>query len=218
MEKLVLQAKMRDVVGKQVKHFRKEGMVPVVMYGHKVEPKNLWVQALELDKTYVAAGENTILELVIDGAKGVNVLIQDIQADPLSGRLAHADFFQVHMDEEIEASIPLEFVGESPVVKEMGGVLVKSLDEVEVSCLPADLPQAIEVDISAIKTFDDHIKVRDLKVSPKVKIVSESDTTVALVTPPRTEAELASLNEKVDADVTKVEGVVKETSAATDKK
>lgn len=218
MEKLVLQAKLRDVVGKQVKRFRKEGMVPVVMYGHKIEPKNLWVQALEFGKIYAAAGENTILEVMVDGGKGVNVLIQDTQVDPLSGRVAHADFFQVRMDEEIEAGIPLEFVGESPAVKELGGMLVKSLDEVEVSCLPADLPQTIQVDISVIKTFDDHIKVRDLKVSSKVKIVSESDTTVALVLPPRTEAELAALNEKVDADVTKVEGVVKETPATNDKK
>jgi large subunit ribosomal protein L25 len=218
MEKLLLQAQSRDVVGKKVKGYRKDGMVPAVVYGHQVEPKNLWVSFLDFSRMYAKAGENTIVELQVDGGKGVNVLIHDTQLDPLSGNFSHVDFFQVRMDEEIEAAIPLEFVGESEAVKTLGGMLLKNIDEVEVSCLPADLPHSIAVDISVLKTFDDHIKVVDLQVPAKVKVVSEPETIVASVEAPRTEAELAALDEKVDADVTKVEGVVKEAPAAEEKK
>jgi large subunit ribosomal protein L25 len=213
MEKLVLRADSRQETGKKVKLRRKEGLVPGVVYGHKVEPKSVWVSSLDFSRTYKQAGQNTILELSVDGGKGVNALIHDIQLDPLSGGFSHVDFFQVRMDEEIEASIPLEFVGESAAVKALGGVLLKNMDEVEVSCLPADLPHAITVDVSALETFDDHVKVGDLKVSSKVKVLGDAETIVASVMQPRTEAELASLDEKVEADVTKVEGVVKENGA-----
>lgn len=218
MEKLVLQAQLRTETGKQVQKKRKEGLVPAVVYGNKIDPRMLWISALEFSRLYTNAGENTIIELLVDGGKAVNVLIHDTQVDPISGRFSHADLFQVRMDEEIEASIPLEFVGESEAVKAMGGMLLKNIDEVEVKCLPAHLPHSIIVDISLLKTFDDHIKVGDLKVPAKVEVLSELDTIVASVEAPRTEAELAALDEKVDADVTKVEGVVKEAPAAAEKK
>jgi large subunit ribosomal protein L25 len=218
MEKIVLQAQVREVTGKQVKRHREEGLVPAVLYGHKVAPKNLWVPFLDFSRVYNQAGENTILELQVGKEKSVNVLIHDIQTDPLSGNFSHADFFQVRMDEEIEASIPLEFEGEAPAVKEQGGVLVKSLDEVEVKCLPAHLPHSIVVDISTLKTFDDRISVGDLKIPAKVEVLGDPETVVALVTPPRSEEELAELDTKVEVDVTKVEGVVKETPATEEKK
>ncbi|HBR71634.1 MAG TPA: 50S ribosomal protein L25, partial [Candidatus Moranbacteria bacterium] len=108
----------------------------------------------------------------------------------------------------------LEFVGESPAVKENGGILVKNMDEVEVKCLPADLPSKFEINLSMLAKFEDHITVADIKVPQGVEILAEKEAVIALVIPPRTEEELASLDEKVEADVTKVEGVVKETPVA----
>lgn len=215
MSKIVLKAEVRDVIGKKVKARRAEGLFPAVVYGHKIDARNLWISLLDFTKIYREAGESTIIELQVDGEKSVNVLVHDIQLDPLSGRFIHADLFQVRMDEEIEAHIPLEFVGEAPAVKALGGMLLKSVDEIPVSCLPADLPHSITVDISVLATFDDHIKVGDLKVSSKVKVMIDEETVIAGVTPPRTEAEMADLEAKVEADVSKVEGVVKETPAET---
>ncbi len=211
MAKINLKSKTRDVVGKKVKKHRKVGLVPAVVYGRKIKPQNLWVNFLDFEKVYRQAGESTIIELDIDDKSKANVLIQDIQADPLSGKFRHIDFFQVRMDEKIEAGIPLEFIGESPAVKELGGVLIKNLDEIPVTCLPADLPSKFKVDISKIKTFEDHFAIKDLDISEKIKVLIDPETIIAIVSPPRSEEELAGLSEKVEEDVTKVEGVVKET-------
>lgn len=218
MANVILKAQMRDVTGKQMRLVRSEGQLPVVVYGHNIGARNLWVSFLDFTKVYRTAGESAIVELQVEGEKNVNVLIQDIQSNPLSGSFTHVDLLQVRMDEAIEAHIPLEFVGESPAVKALGGMLLKNTDEVLVSCLPADLPHEITVDISVLATFDDHIKVSDLKISPKVTMLSEVDMVIAGVTPPRTEAQIAELDVKAEADVTKVEGVVKEAEVKTESK
>ncbi|KKT87506.1 MAG: 50S ribosomal protein L25 [Candidatus Moranbacteria bacterium GW2011_GWC2_45_10] len=215
MKKISLKASLRDVVGKKVKKLRAEGMVPAVLYGQGEESKNISVKYLEFSKVYAKAGENAIVELEIDG-KIVPALIYDTQLEHMSGNFSHVDFLQVNMKEEVEANIPLEFIGESAAVKASGGVLIKTLEEVEVKCLPADLPSKFEIDISALATFEDQIKVGDIKAPAGVEILADADTVIALVERPRSEAELASLDEKVEADVTKVEGVVKETPVAAE--
>lgn len=211
MEKFKLVAKTRDVFGRKTKKGKKEGLIPAVVYGRKIESKSLWVNYLGFSKLLKDAGESTIVELDIDEKDKRNVIIYEIQKDPVTGSFIHVDLFQVRMDEEIEKDVELVYIGESPAVKELGGVLVKNLDEIKVKCLPADLPSEIEVDISNLKTFEDHICIKDLKISSKVEIDLEPETVVALVSPPRSEAEMEGLSEKVDGDVTKVEGVIKET-------
>ena len=219
MEKVILSAKTRTEKGRKVNKGRKEGLIPAVVYGHGVESRSLWVNALELKRLLRKAGESTIIELAVDEKDIRNVLIHDFQEDVISGGFKHIDFFQVRMDEEIETEVELVFVGESKAVKELSGILVRNMDKIGVRCLPADLPSHIDVDISKIETFEDHITVADLKVSAKVKIDADPETVVALVAPQRTEAEMEALDSKVEADVTKVEGVVKEeVPAAADEK
>lgn len=198
--------------------YRKQDLLPAVIYGHKIESRNLWVSAGEFRKIYNQAGESSIIELDIDSENKVGVLIHDIQRDPLTDNFLHIDFFQVKMDEKIETEVPLEFVGESPAVKESGGMLIKNISAIPVSCLPGDLPSRIIVDISVLKTFDDHIVIENLKISDKVKILVDGKTVIAGVVPPRSDEELAKLDEKVEEDVTKVEGVVKETPVETTEK
>jgi large subunit ribosomal protein L25 len=212
-----LKAKIREVVGKKVKNLRKEGLVPAVVYGHKIEARNLLVNAIELGKVYDKAGESALIDLEVAGKK-VNALIHDIQHDPMSGKISHVDFFEVNMKEEVETEIPLEFVGESEAVKAHGGVLIKNMDEVMVKCLPADLPEKYEIDISKLATFDDVIAIKDLKISDKVEIMMDPETVIALVAAPRTEESMAELETKVEEDVTKVAGVVKENAAPTEEK
>lgn len=214
MDKVKLAAKTREVFGRKTKAGKKEGLVPAVVYGKKVAPKSLWIKAIDFAKLLRVSGESTMIELSIDEKDKRNVIIYEIQKDPVMGNYIHADFFQVRMDEEIEKAVELAYIGESPAVKALGGVLVRSLDEITVKCLPADLPSEIEVDISSLKTFEDHICIKDLKISPKVKIELEGETVVALVSPPRSEEELSGLSEKVEEDVTKVEGVVKKEAPA----
>ncbi len=214
-EYMKLNAVLRTEAGKGLDQLRKDDMVPAVIYGRKIAPRNVALTYLEFAKAYKQAGENTIVELAIGTEKPVNVLIHAVQVSPLRNRFIHIDFFQVRMDEEIETHVPLVFINESPAVREMGGMLMKSIEELPVKTLPADLPHALEVDLSTLRSFEDHITVSDIKVSAKVKIDADPNMVIASVIPPRTEAEMETLNTKVEADVTKVEGVVKEPTGAT---
>lgn len=210
MSEFTLQVKEREQAGKDLFTMRKAGFVPAVLYGHGTKPQTFWVQYIDFSKLYAKAGESSIVEITPEKGKTVNVIIQDVQLDPLSSRFSHIDFFQVRMDEKLETHIPLEFIGEAPAVRELGGMLLKPVEEILVSCLPKDLPHSISVDLSTLKTFEDHIQIKDLKLPSGVEVMTEMDTTIALIEPPRTEAEMDALNEKVEGDVTKVEGVVKE--------
>jgi large subunit ribosomal protein L25 len=206
---ITVKAKIREELGKKAKAGRKEGNIPAVVYGRKINPQNLWINAFDFNRAYKQAGENTLIDLEIDGGKKVSVLIHDTQNNPLRGIFSHVDFFQVRMDEEIETEIPLEFVGEAPAVKTLGGILVTGIDEVPIRCLPGDMPSKFVIDLSMLKSFDDKIKVGSLPISDKVEILIDRETVIALVTPPISEEELASLNEKVEEDVSKVAGVEK---------
>lgn len=198
------------VSSKVLARSRKEGKIPAVLYGHGTEPVMLWVNTLQFNKIFSEAGSSSIISLDVEKGKPANVIVHDTELDAMTNRISHIDFYQVRMDEELETHVPLEFVGESPAVRELGGVLIKTVEEIMISCLPKDLPHSIEVDLSLIKDFETHITVKDIQLPKGVKVLAEESTVVALVEAPRTEAEMAALDEKVEADVTKVEGVVKE--------
>lgn len=210
MEEITLKAELRKDLGKKVNMGRKSGMIPAVLYGKGLGNESLWVKALELKRLLKKSGESVIINLEVEGEKKYSVLINEMQENPVSGDYIHVDFYNVKMDEKIETEIELVFVGESKAVKEAGGVLVKSLDKLKIKCFPKDLPSYINVDIASLNTFDDCIAIKDLKINPAIEIKAELETVVASVAPPRSEEEIKELEGKVEEDVTKVEGVVKE--------
>jgi len=202
MEKITLHAQKRNIVGKKVANLRKEGFIPAVLYGQGKVGDNLSIKLKEFKKVYEAAGESTLVDLDIDG-KTQKVLLTEPQYDPVTDVPLHVDIFKIRMDKEITANVELEFIGESPAVKELEGSLIKNKDSVEIECLPANLIPKIDVDISVLKTFDDAILVKDLNVPAEVKILDEAEETVALVNPPRSEEELAAMEEEAAADTEK---------------
>lgn len=208
MEKINITATKRDVSGKRVKILRKAGKLPAVLYGHNVSTQGIEISERDFAKAFKTAGESTLINLVVDG-KAQPVLIHDVQHHFLNDRPIHVDFYAVNMSEKIKVKIPIHVVGESAAVKTLGGTLVKNLAEVEIECLPADLPQNFEVDISILNTFEDVIRVSNLDTGNKVTILSPADEVIVTVAPPRTEEEMKALEEAVTEDVTKVEGVVK---------
>lgn len=208
-ESIQLSGEERVKTESTLSSIRKNGQIPAVLYGHGNASRMITVPSLEFSRAYKKAGENTLVELSLSQGKPVNTLIYDVQVDPLSGKFLHVDFYQVRMNEKVEATVPLVFTGESLAVRGSGGVLVKALDEVEVSCLPGNIPHEFSVDITALATFDDQIHVSDIVVPEGVELLSDRETVVALVERPRTDEEMASLDTKVEADVNKVEGVVK---------
>jgi len=208
MAQIAIQATKREVVGKPVKNLRKAGKLPAVLYGFNTANTQIEIDLKEFISAFKSAGESTVVNLVVDG-KTFPVLIHEVQNHYLNDRPIHVDFYAVNMTEKVKVHVPLRFIGESAAVKALGGTLVKSLSEVEVECLPADLPNHLEVDISSLNTFEDAIRLSDLKIPGKVELAGSKEEVIVTVAAPRTEEEMKSLEEKVTEDVTKVEGVVK---------
>jgi large subunit ribosomal protein L25 len=205
---LELLAKLRSVKGRKNKQIRQQGFIPAILYGHKVKNLPLLVEAHAFAKLYQKAGESTLIRLKIDDGQSKKervVLIHEVAKDPVSDQIIHIDFNQVRMDEVITVEVPLVFVGQSEAVKAYGGVLIKNLQSVEIEALPQDLIHEIEVDISQLKTLDDNIYIKDLKVPEKVKLIAEPEEVVASVVPPRTQAELEELEEAPAEAVEEVE-------------
>lgn len=183
------------------------GQVPAVLYGHGIKAQSVAVNGRQFTKVLKAAGFSSLVSLKFADGKDHTVIVRDIQTHPLKGTITHADFYQVRMDEAIEAKVPLRFTGEAIAVKDLGGVLVRNTDEVEISALPADLPHDIEVDISALSNFAAVIRVSDLKLPKGVELKQNPGDVIALVQAPRSEQELEQLSEAVTEDVEAVEGV-----------
>src|SRR3989338_4094454 len=224
MAEFIINAQTRTVKGKKTRQLRADGKVPGIVYGSATEPKNITIDRNAFIKMYGRAGESTIVELLIDDALPLHVLIQAYQLDPVTDDITHVDFRSVDLTKEIEATVDLEFIGESPAVKALGGTLVVSREYVDVRCLPTKLVRRIQVDLSKLVTFEDGIRVENLELPEGMVVIDEARLSIAVVMPPRTEAEMAALDSAIEADVSAVEVVgkkedeVAEGEVATDKK
>ena len=185
MEEITLDAEQRQITGKKVKHLRREGYVPGVLYGHHTEPVSLQVAERALQQVLQEAGVNRLVTLTVDGLdEPKRVLVRELQRDVISHSALHVDFYEVVMTEKLTAEVPIVLVGESPVVKAGEGFLFAGLDTIEIECLPADLPPQIEVDISTLQAINDAILVSDLQVAEAVEILVDLDETVVKILPP----------------------------------
>jgi len=209
MEKISLEAQKRTARGKKNQVLRLEGKVPAVVYGRGLKPEPLELEAKLIERVYKHAGGNKIVALKVGDGRAKNVLIYDVQRGASKGELKHVDFYVVRMDEALKAEVPLHFVGESTAVYQDEGSLMKNLEVVEVECLPADLPESIEIDISVLDDFEKSITLADLKLPADVKLVDEDmSTLVAKVEAPRSDEEMAELDETVSDELP--EGVKEE--------
>lgn len=198
MEAIELVAAKRSATGKAVQQLRSTGVIPAVVYGHGVASEPIEIDGREMERVYAQAGGSKIVGLKVGGAKVQNVLIQDVQTGALRGELRHVDFYAVRMDEELTTEVPLHFVGESNAVFRDEGILLKPFEAVEITCLPANLPESIEVDLSVLDDFEKTITLADLTLPKGVKFTAEDLTQlVAKVDPPRSEEEMAGLEESV---------------------
>lgn len=203
MEAIKLALKKRDASVK-AKKLRLQSLVPGVIYGHGTENKNVMADYNSFHKAFRAAGESTLLDLEIEGDGTVKALVKDWQVDPLSNRYTHVDFYQVNLKEKLKTEIALNFIGESPAVKEQGGSIVKTLDSVLVECLPTDLVHSIDVDVSVLKSFDDMITVKDLAVPAGIEILENADEVIVKIEAPMTEDQLKAMENAAPIDVTAV--------------
>lgn len=210
MEKIALQAKTRSIIGRQVKSLRRQGFVPAVVYGHNFKPLSIQVPVKNFERVYAEAGESTVVYLKVNEQEHPTI-IHDVVRDAVTDTYLHADFYKVRLDEKIHAKIPLNFIGESPAIKGLGGILVKNISEIEVEGFPQDLPHQIDVDISGLVEFKSQILVKDLAISNKLEVKAEPDSIVALIQEPISEEELkAQLEAPVAGTPEEVEVIKKE--------
>lgn len=181
MEKVVLNATKREVTGKQVNALRREGKLPAVIYGRHLEPISIALEAHGAGLALAKVTASSLVTVNVDGAE-YPALVRERQRDYIKGTLSHVDFLAVDMNEKIRTSVGLAFVGVSPAVKDYNGILVHNLERLEVECFPGDLPERIEVDITVLKQIGDLVRVRELTVSDKIRILGDPEETIAVVT------------------------------------
>ncbi len=179
-----LEAKKRSVLGSKVKRLRREGWVPGVMYGHGFEPVPLKFDKYDLRAVLSQVGGSQLINVKVDDADEVEfALLRDVQRDVITGDLLHVDFYRVMMTETITTEIPLLTTGESPIAERKEGILLHGVSEIEVECLPGDLVDAIEVDLSELTEIGQAISVADLAVPSGVNVLTDPDEMIARLVP-----------------------------------
>lgn len=210
---LNLTAKLRK---EKASILRQQGWIPAVLYGPKTKNQTLQVKEMDFDKVFDQAGESALINLKIKPIESKGkpqeslVLIHEIQKDPVTDEIIHVDFFAPRLDKKMHVTVPLLFEGHSLAVEDLDGTLVKNIQEVEVEVLPKDLPHELKVDISGLKTFEDKILIKDLDVPQDVKLLADPEEVIASAIPPRSEEEIAALEEAPEEKVEEVEKVGEE--------
>jgi len=192
---------------------RSTGALPGVLYGPEIEAVPVTIEYLPFEKMYEKAGDSSLIDLSVGSDSPIKVLIQDIQYDPVKGRMVHADFRQIKMGEEMHVTIQLNFVGVAPAVKTLGGTLIKTLESINVKCLPKDLVGSIDVDLSALDSFENMLHISDVVLPAGITVTDNADTVLAKVNAPLTEEQLKAMEETTE---TSVDDVAVEEKGKTD--
>jgi len=185
---MILQASPREARGKKLAGLRKEGVLPGVMYGAKEAAVPLSLSLKDFEKLFAEAGESTLVVLKGLGADK-EVLIHDVSHDPLSGVPLHVDFYAVEAGKMLTVGVPIEFIGEAPALKIPSTTLTKVILEVEVECLPRNIPQHLEVDLSSLAEVGDTIHMKDIKLPAGVSLAVDAEDVVVIVSQVEEEAE-----------------------------
>ena len=181
MEQIELTTEKRTVIRKQVKQLRRDGWVPAVLYGANVKSVALQVEAGKAEKVVSAAGTSQLISVRIGKKKPVQALVRDLQRDPIRRHLLHIDLYQVDMAQEITAEVRLVIVGVSHPVEERLGILVQGRNTIEIQCLPGDLVDALEVDITDLTEVEQQLTVADLAIPSTIQVLTDLDEMVVRV-------------------------------------
>ena len=194
----ILEASVRETFGKnEARRTRRAGKVPAVLYGASSEGASREATAIAVDPKsllkilHSESGVNTLISLKLAGGGDARVLVREYQLDPITHAVLHADFYRIAMDRVLRVTIPIVVKGEPKGVKQQGGILEFIRREIEVECLPADIPEHVEVDVSELMLHQG-IRVRDITVDPKWKPVSEGDLMLVHIIQPKAEEAAAS--------------------------
>jgi large subunit ribosomal protein L25 len=181
-----LQVAPRTVLGKQVKQLRRKGVIPANVYGQHQPSQAVEIDSYTLDRFLAGHNATHIITLQgVGGGSAPTALMRHIARSPRSGKILHVDFLRISMTEPITVRVPLVLKGDAPAVTVAGGVLLHLVDSVEIECLPGDLPDALEADVSGMRELEATLRLRDVPVPPRVTLLSDPEEPIAKVVAPR---------------------------------
>jgi large subunit ribosomal protein L25 len=202
MEELKLNAVKRDVLGKRNRFLRRQGITPTHLFGHNIESQSLQCDTTELIKVVTSAGETRVISLKIEGERQPkNVFVKEIQRDAFGRKLLHVDFYQVKKGEKIQVAVPIVLVGESPAMKGKGRMLSHGINELNIECLPENVPPQIEVDISVLEELEQSLHVKDIVLDPEITVHADPEQLVVKVTEVQLKVEEEVVAEEEEAEV-----------------
>ena len=200
MEQIELQASDREIQGRKVRFLRRQGIIPVHLFGHNIESVALQCDAAQLQRVLAQAGKTRLINLKLDKAKRPrNVVVREIQRDLLTGGLLHVDFYQVRMAEKIKVEVPIVPVGEAPALKLKENMLLQGLNNLTIECLPDKIPASIEVDLNSLTEVEQAIHVRDITLGEGFAILNDPEHVVVKISLRRVE-KVEEVVEKVEVE------------------
>ena len=192
----ILQIQKRTTEGKKVKTLRNQGITPIHLYGSEFDSASMQVKMSELINILNLAGFSSPITLN-DGKNDIIAFAREVQRHPLTEQILHVDFQIVGKDDQVEVEVPINLIGESPAVKNLGGVLIKLMETIRVSSKVGSVPKSLELDISVIESLEQSILVGEIEIAEGVQIVSDETFAVARVIPPRIEVEEEEVEEEI---------------------
>jgi len=178
---LQLKASVRDLLGKRSRRLYGQGKLAAVVYGHNAKPTPLVLDRLEFQKVFVKSGRTHLVDLVVDGDKAEKVLVREIQTHPRRLGPIHVDFYQVNLEEKITVEVPVHLAGESAAVKRGDADILQPLHTLRVECLPSDIPEAFEVDLTPLEEIESELRISDLKIPKGVTVLIDPEELVVKI-------------------------------------
>jgi large subunit ribosomal protein L25 len=180
----------RTVTGKKVRQLRREGVIPVHLYGAHIEPSNLQMDGRILNRLLPQVGANIPVSIELQGQDMENIcFVREVQRHPVTDEVIHVDFLRVDVTRTVSAEVPLTITGTSPAVTQMAGTLLQNIQTLSIEALPMNMPAEIPVDVSVLVDFDTSLLVRDAEVPGNVTVLNDPDDAIVRVAPPRLEVE-----------------------------
>ncbi len=182
MDRIELQGANREILGKKVRHLRRDGVTPIHLFGHGIRSQALQCSTGELEKALSQAGYTGLISLKLDHEKRARtVVIREFHRDWRKGQLLHVDFYQVKMGEKIKLEVPVVTVGEAPALKSKENVLDHEFDSLTIECLPGQIPSSIEVDVSEMAEPGHAVRIKDLTLGEGVTVLNDPELVVVKI-------------------------------------
>jgi len=202
MKQIELRVTSREILGKKVRFLRRQGIIPLHLFGHNVESIALQCDEAELKRALAQAGKTRLISLKLDkGKKPRNVVVREVQRDMRTDGLLHVDLYQIKMTEKIKVEVPVVVVGEAPALKSKENMLLQELNSLTVECLPNEIPANVKVDISSLTERDQAIRVENVILGKEVAILNDPELVVVKIgSRPKEKVEEVVAVEAVEAE------------------